>query len=834
MLTSCVKLNLWCTITNHMLQGFGLVAPCLAMSIGMTLCLPISSISSGTTIVEILELAKPRSLMTVPSVLEDIAFLDQGVGTKALRALRFVAFGGGPLKLSIGEKLAASGVVLLNFYGTTETGALSPIFAPVPDSNYDYRYFRLRKDLNSQVVPVKSSPGAEAQYKLVAHPFGWDAPFEVQDQLICNPNNPDTEFNTIGRNDDLIVLATGEKVVPNVLEVLLSESEYCKVAIAFGQNQFELGILIEPKEEIDSQHHDSFKEKIWPTVQYANERMDAHARISSRKAIVIVPKDKSIPRTDKGSVMRKEVYKTFEEEISGAYRDLEDSMIDSSLAPLDTNQLEASIKEVISDRLNWKIPSHKWTYDHDLFELGMDSLQALQLRRLLLSLLYVSKEGSSGLVDAESIPRDFVYQNPSVSKLAASLRGKSSTDHENLIEKFVDLYTIWSQDAGVETPDEGSTILLTGSTGSLGLHVLAYLANTPSVARVICLNRVSSNSDPSHPEERVKQAAEAKGLYISGLAWSKIRTIETDIAAPCLGLSNSDYDKICGQVTHVLHTAWPMDFNRHLPSFETQFQGLRNLLGLCSRVRTCRSTVRPKFVFVSSIAVVGKYPEVHKERIVPEITMSDNDCTGDFGYAQAKLVCEKITESASQVYRSEFDASVVRVGQMTGAKMTGLWNVSEYFPALVKSSQLIGSLPKLHGTLSWIPVDYAAQVLVELLFASSSEQCIFHLENPIRQSWHEVLTTVASELRIAETSFLPYSEWLARVLAIPDDRIDENPVKKLAGFFTGDFEHMAGGGIIMDTGKARKASQCLRGINAIDEDLVVAYVARWREAGFLK
>ena len=804
------------------------------MSIGLSLCLPITSISSGAAIVETLELAKPRSLMTVPSILEDIAFLDHGVGIKALRALRFVAFGGGPLKASIGERLAASGVVLLNHYGATEIGALAPIFAPAPDSNYDYRYFRLRKDINLQVVPVQSPAGVQRQYKLVAHPFGWDTAFEIQDQLICNPNNPDTDFNAIGRNDDLIVLATGEKVVPTALEVLLSESEHCKVAIAFGRNQFELGVLIEPMVNVDPQHHDSFKDKVWPTVQYANERMDAHARISSRKAIVIVPAGKSIPRTDKGSVMRKEVYKTFEEEIFQAYKDLEDSVVDSSLAPLDVNQLEASIKELIEDRLNWKVPSHKWTYEHDLFELGMDSLQALQLRRLLLALVHVSKEGSSGLVQAESIPRDFVYRNPSVSKLAASLRGKNPTDDEDAIDRFVDLYAVRLQDPGAATPDEGSTILLTGSTGSLGIHILLVLANTPSVARVICLNRVSSNTNQSLPEERVKKAAEAKGIYISGEAWSKIQIFETDTAAPHLGLPQGGYDEICGQVTHILHNAWPMDFNRLLPSFEAQFQGLRNLLDLCRDAHACRPTVRPKFVFVSSVAVVGKYPEVHTARIVPEIPMSENDCTDDFGYAQAKLVCERITERAAQVYRSEFDANIVRVGQMTGAQMTGLWNVSEHFPALVKSSQLIGALPKLHGTLSWIPVDHAAQVMVELLFVSSSEQFVFHLENPIRQPWHEVLTTVASELKIAETNFLPYNEWLSRVLAMPDDRIDENPAKKLAGFFANDFEHMAGGEIIMDTGKAREASGCLRGMNAVDTDLVAEYVARWCEAGFLK
>lgn len=43
--------------------------------------------------VEILDLAKPSLLMTVPSVLDDIAFLEYyGVDIKTSRALQFVAF----------------------------------------------------------------------------------------------------------------------------------------------------------------------------------------------------------------------------------------------------------------------------------------------------------------------------------------------------------------------------------------------------------------------------------------------------------------------------------------------------------------------------------------------------------------------------------------------------------------------------------------------------------------------------------------------------------------------------------------------------------------------
>lgn len=65
--------------------------------------------------------------------------------------------------------------------------------------------------------------------------------------------------------------------------------------------------------------------------------------------MVIEPIGKSIPR----------IYKTFWEEVLRAHRELEDSITNSSMASLDTTQLEASIKEVIVDRLDWQIPPYK-------------------------------------------------------------------------------------------------------------------------------------------------------------------------------------------------------------------------------------------------------------------------------------------------------------------------------------------------------------------------------------------------------------------------------------------------------------------------------------------
>jgi hypothetical protein len=55
--------------------------------------------------------------MTVPSILEDIANTEGTKDVVPLVDLNFLAFGGGLLKKSVGDKLLASGVKLLNHYG---------------------------------------------------------------------------------------------------------------------------------------------------------------------------------------------------------------------------------------------------------------------------------------------------------------------------------------------------------------------------------------------------------------------------------------------------------------------------------------------------------------------------------------------------------------------------------------------------------------------------------------------------------------------------------------------------------------------------------------------
>ncbi|KAL2793473.1 hypothetical protein BJX66DRAFT_351725 [Aspergillus keveii] len=198
------------------------------------------------------------------------------------------------------------------------------------------------------------------------------------------------------------------------------------------------------------------------------------------------------------------------------------------------------------------------------------------------------------------------------------------------------------------TPRE-ACVLLTGGTGSLGSHLVAYLARVPGVRMIMCLNQLA--------------LAERK-LSLSTLEQGKLVVLEGDTSMPHLGLTSDQYNSLQSNVTHIVHNAWPMDGIKPLSSFGGQFQVLRNLIDLASDIVAAESGP-VRFQLVSSIGI---------EKVMAN------------GYNEAKFVCERVAMIEA-----------------------GYWNTYEHFPAMVKSSQTLGVFPALEGGMAWTPVDLAAK-----------------------------------------------------------------------------------------------------------------------------
>lgn len=711
--------------TLPLFHGFGALAPCLSLSVGKPVLFPPSStIPSAQLIIKLLRQYDISSLMTVPSIMEEFTCVqDFNTAATLMSTLEMLVVGGGGLKPSVGELLHSKGITLLNHFGATELGALAPIFRP--EADYDHHFLRIRRDLGLRLeYQEEEGPGndgdGERQCRLIGFPFGWEKPFELQDNLMSNPLKPTSEVKILNRKDDLMVLATGEKVQPTELETALEQVAGIKCAVAFGHGREEIGVLIEPN-ALETQSDYDLKTSLWGHILEINKSLDGHARVSSKGAIIIKPENKPFIRTDKGSIARKETYSLFEPEINAAYEKLWDERPSIGLGiPFNEDDAKNSLRKMVQSCLPTHVQLMDWSDDEDLIHLGMDSLQASRLRRILSASLEPSHQS---VADSLRISAEFIYSHPSVSKLALAICRPDvelSTDVACSMSQLASKYRVpvspvpSTLPQAVVVPETVSNltsalpkavVLLSGSTGTLGTHLLCSLSVNPRIEKIYCLIRSMSTSTATEIQEALKErqqkALADRSIKLPEAAWAKISLIPWQPGADKLGIGQTIYEELVQSVTHIFHGAWPMDFQRKLPSFEPMIKAVKDfiLFGLEIRKNSARSSL-PKLLVASSIAVVGNYPKKHLACSVPEAIVDDTGGPLPMGYAEAKWVCEKVVQSAYDNLSSDLTSAIVRIGQISGAQTTGFWSPNEHIPFLMKTGRKLGAMPDLQGVRS--------------------------------------------------------------------------------------------------------------------------------------
>ncbi|KAL4945599.1 hypothetical protein BDV06DRAFT_219135 [Aspergillus oleicola] len=369
-------------------------------------------------------------------------------------------------------------------------------------------------------------------------------------------------------------------------------------------------------------------------------------------------------------------------------------------------------------------------------------------------------------------------------------------------------------------PAKTACVLVTGATGSLGSHLSTHLVRLSSVKTVICLNRTSNTAS----EARQLESLTARKLHLSAAEESKLVVIESDTTKVQLGLSKEQWAYLRGEVTHIVHNAWPMNGLKSLPTFDGQFRVLRGLLDLASEIAvTMRNIIR--FQFISSIGTMNQ-GGAKEERSQIDKVMSN-------GYNEAKFVCERMIQETLQRYPTNFQAMIIRPGQIAGSSQTGYWNTLEHFPAMVKSSQYVGAFPALTGRMGWTPVDAAARIIADLLLDEGTPEEIYHVDHPVGQDWAGIVDVFAEKLGV---DTVPFRDWLKRVREHESSK--ENPAGFMAGWLEDNFERMSCQGPL-DTRAAKRHSQTMREMEreasgrTVGEDEITRFVLSWRERHFL-
>lgn len=637
-----------------------------------------------------------------------------------------------------------------------------------------------------------------------------DPPGSYHSKDIFLPH-PDIQhaWKYLGRLDDRVTLTNGEKVLPLTMEGRVREHPLVREAVVFGIGRESPGLLVFRAESAMELSDGRYVDTIMSTVDDANAKVEKFARIS-RDMILPMPFDAHIPYADKETIIRARVYKFYADTIDQAYK-LPEGGNNGHLSPngfathqhiLDRAQASGVMIETIDD---------------DFHTAGMDSLQAIQLRGKIVKEIDLGR--------GTALPQNVVFDTGNVRRLCAFLEAfrSGSANYPNSrrtdMETMTQRYSVYRphESQGSCMPDK-HTVLLTGSTGSLGAHILAKLLANPQVQNIYCPVRGCDGLD------RIKSSLQERELLYQTLD-PRIHSLPFELDEPELGLDDVTLKTLMQDLTLIIHAAWPVNFQLALPAFKPHIRGLHNLIQLSLNVK---ATKPARLLFCSSISVAMGTKGC---TTISEEPIGSFDQASGSGYSQSKLVSEAIVQKAVHDFGAL--ASNLRIGQIVGDTEHGIWNENEAPPMMIRSALTLGTLPALDTTCSWLPVDTLAASIVELAMDVPAKKLrpVYNLCNPHRFSWTKDFLPAlkTAGLPFVATSIREWLEKLRHYAASNEEAAQNCPAVKLIGYYEAAYREREGSDeLTLDTLQAQAHCTSLREApDIIKSGLVAKMLSNW-------
>ena len=728
---------------------------------------------------QVLKHVAPSYAMLPASVIKDL--IDEPSFHENVKKVRYYTTVGAPLAADTGAQLFKL-AGFLNTFGMTEASAL----ATETVSAEDYRYHRFSPALgadfhevgNGQYELIMVKKPEYELFQAIFSTFPELDVFHTKDLFTPHPVKEGL-WRYEGRLDDIIVFSNGEKLNPSSIEGAITSHPLIMGALVVGQNQFQAGLLVEPKETAEPAKRGEMLSSLWPVIQEVNKTTIAHGRIS-RDLVMFTKPDKPFLRAPKGTVQRRATIQLYQEEIDTLF-----SSNSLALHPVPSESYQRDITSpatilhlltnLFSDEMG--VPSTSLNPSTDLFSIGLDSLQAATISRQL------NRHLSRPILSTRNI-----YNNPSIQQLTDFVTGVPHAVSENRVDKmqryFNKLVEGLPMNLRPSLKTSSNVVLLIGSTGSLGPYLLHCLLRLNGIQKIYCLNR--------KPDAFMLQRLQhgERGLTTD---FQNVHFMHIVMGQDLFGLDIDVYRTLLHETTHVIQNAWPVNFNLTIDSFAEPVQMLRNVINF-----SARSAHGASIHYISSVAAVAKWNATGDSNrcSVPESVISDWNASAAQGYGESKLICENLLAKAADT--SKIRASIYRVGQVAGpVTYHGSWTRQEWLPAIVASSKHLNCLPATLGAgnrVDWIPVDSVAEILAELVMRPGQEEGeadVFHVVNPISTTWSALVLCVAEHFASSTLPHLTsFPDWIelvrenAKAHDFDSYVHDKSPAIKLLDFFT--------------------------------------------------
>ncbi len=673
---------------------------------GKTVCVNDSLVN----LIPDLRLYKPDSIVAVPQIVKKLmsGALKYAVSKPALteeEAVREflggniidIISGGAPLDAALNERFNATGVLVLNGYGMTEC---SPIISNNAVGNFRHGSVGMPipcmdvKIVDGEIL-VKGPSVMKGYYKnpeATKEAFTEDGYLHTGD---LGHFDDDGFLYITGRCKNLILLDNGENVSAEMLEDRFSYEKIVSEVVCFGENGAIYAEIYPDKNYIAENNITDIHSAMVEMLMRVNSGLAVFQRISA-----YVLRDTPFPRTASSKIKRG---------VHGAVKKPD------PVTPKSPE--EQAVFDAVKELLNIT----ELSMTDNFFAIGGDSLNAVELAVSL------------------NVKPQAVYDNPFLYALANKLCERNETESDG-IPDINEMIAATSCTPDTET--EYKTVLLTGATGFLGVHILKEL--TDRGLKVYCLvrneNRLYSQLD----------------YYFDTLDLSLVIPVKGNIEEKNLGFSADEYNRLAKEVDAVYHVAANVHHAGDYTELEkTNVIGTKNVIDFCfaaDAVLHHTSTV--------SVHGAATVRQTRKNAEFDEQSLNIGQKYCDNVYIHSKYRAEEAVISART---KGLRANIYRIGNLT-------WRTSD--GKFQKNSEDNGFLHRLHAMLKLgiyhenldkypmdlTPVDECADAFVRLSLLGKTNE-IYHLYNHNFLDSRDMFTILGvpyrhtSALEMIETAF---------------------------------------------------------------------------------
>ncbi len=643
---------------------------------GKTVCVN----DSLANLVPDLRLYKPDSIVVVPQIVKKLmaGALKYAASKPDLseeEAVREflggnvidIISGGAPLDAALNERFNATGILVLNGYGMTEC---SPIISNNAVGNFRHGSVGMPipcmdvKIVDGEIL-VKGPSVMKGYYKnpeATREAFTEDGYLHTGD---VGHFDDDGFLYITGRCKNLILLDNGENVSAEMLEERFSFEKIVSEVVCFGENGAIYAEIYPDKTYITENNITDIDSAMIEMLTRVNSGLAVFQRISA-----YILRDTPFPRTASSKIKR------------GNH---------GTVKKPDPVMPKTPEEQVVFDSVKELLGIAELSMTDNFFAVGGDSLNAVELALTL------------------NVKPQTVYDNPFLYALANKLLDRTETEADGI----PDINELIAKTSGVsDTEKEYKTVLLTGATGFLGVHILKELIDRG--VKVYCLLRnekkLSSQLQYYFGIENISGAVPVKG----------------NIEERSLGLSRDKYNSLAEEIDAVYHVAANVHHAGDYSELEkTNVNGTKNIIEFCfdaDAVLHHTSTV--------SLHGAATVRQTRKNAEFRETLLNIGQKYCDNVYIHSKYRAEEaVIEARTRGLR----ANIYRIGNLT-------WRASD--GRFQRNSDDNGFLHRLHAMLKigiyhenldkypmdLTPVDECADAFVRLSMLGKTNE-IYHLYN---------------------------------------------------------------------------------------------------------